>query len=311
MILTSDNLDKFLKEPKMDIGIGERYCFTKLPTTWGNVFIKREIFNPMADISFEIPDYVVYKKIPINILLQLQDFFKEVYDEYKSEVFAFIVKHRKTDEYKVVVPKQTVSSAHVSYETEIDNDYQLIANVHSHHTMGAFFSGTDDDDDKNNTSLSIVMANLDDILPEMVIRTWAYDKFIDVSPLDVFDFKPYMLYKEIEDIISVTLNSVYNKVINMAKFCKVDDNTFKEILKDVKLEYELDYRRMVDIHKIFNIKFDKLVYDKNAIKKDFKVFGIKQKPYNYGYNYDDYLLEDDIPPVPVKRNKKKEKIWRW
>lgn len=100
------------------------------------------VFEPMADQKIKI----LQKSYP------------------RLEWLAYLVgkvdhaEHRVTVE-DLVIPRQTVSAAQVnSVEYSWDEGLPIIGVIHSHHTMGAFFSGTDDAYINQNHDVSIVVS---------------------------------------------------------------------------------------------------------------------------------------------------------
>lgn len=289
--LTKENLYEFINSEKIDSAIDSKYFYFKIPANWGNVFIKSKIENPLGAGEFDVPEYKVYYKIPVSILLQLRDLFKDIYAKYKTEVFAFILENRETGKYIITVPEQTVTSSSVKYKPYIDNGYKLIANVHSHHDMGAFFSVTDDNDDRNDTSLSIVLADLDSFLPEMKIRTWAYNQFISISPLDVFYFEPYINNDNVlEKAINKFGDKLYDQLFKELVYQDLNQGAFKVIVdrcaQDIKESLfdnntvSYDYRTLIDQEAISKIKYSKVKFDEKKIKEE-KVNLSRTKYYGY------------------------------
>lgn len=102
--------------------------------------------------------------VPGEMFDQIKQFFLDVMDMGPStyEAQVFIVWNETSEEYRIVVPKQEVSAAAVRYDiadTLADDDV-IIVDIHSHNTMNAFFSGTDDRDDKKNPWISGVFGKL-------------------------------------------------------------------------------------------------------------------------------------------------------
>lgn len=113
-------------------------------------------------------------KIPIVMLHQVVAFFREVMATLKAgpEAMIHILWNPKTG-YRLSVPSQRVSKAAVSYDYDnlnaADGDI-IVVDIHSHNTMGAFFSGTDDRDDRTSICYSGVIGQLDKPTPAMKFR---------------------------------------------------------------------------------------------------------------------------------------------
>lgn len=123
------------------------------------------------------------KKIPLQMLEDIIEFFKQVmkmtgthgtgHGEY--EAMAHIVWNRTTESYRVAIPKQKVSKAAVSYNWDhVKADEEVILDIHSHNTMGAFFSGTDERDDATYVGISGVAGELNKVEPKLIWRFNAY-----------------------------------------------------------------------------------------------------------------------------------------
>ena len=104
-------------------------------------------------------------KIPYAILSQIITFFKSlVTEERKLEAMANIYWSFLDSKYYVHVPNQKVSATSVDTSLpEIDEEkFPLIMEVHSHNTMEAVFSSTDNRDERA-TRLYAVIGRLDKV----------------------------------------------------------------------------------------------------------------------------------------------------
>jgi len=82
----------------------------------------------------------------------------------------------------LVTPEQQAGSAHLSYEMPHD---QVLVDIHSHHGMAPFFSGTDDGDDTW-LGLSLVIGRLGSPFPSAVARINCYGHHTEVDVPDLF-----------------------------------------------------------------------------------------------------------------------------
>ena len=100
-------------------------------------------------------------KIPRELTRQIYTFFLEVYDRFKTESVIMIFYNKDTKEYKLRVPTQSVSSAHLtaSYDITIPG-FLSIGTCHSHAGFGAFHSSTDIDDEKDFDGIHITFGDL-------------------------------------------------------------------------------------------------------------------------------------------------------
>ncbi len=128
-------------------------------------------------------------KIPYSILSEILSFFKAYITENgELEALAFIYWSVEEEKYRVYVPKQTVSKASVdSSLPDIDEDkFILVMEIHSHNTMTARFSPTDDRDEKA-TRLYTVVGRMDKVFPDITTRASVGGKYIEVDPETVFE----------------------------------------------------------------------------------------------------------------------------
>jgi PRTRC genetic system protein A len=154
-----------------------RLAVDKLPDNYKTTRISQEI-------NF-LPD----GKIPIELFDQVVAFFKQVMEVKKSEVEAMIwICWDAESGYHLIVPDQRVSKASASYDwSSLPTGKTIVCDIHSHNTMGAFFSGTDNRDDQNNIGFSGVVGHLKSTNPQTVWRFNYRDKKIECELDDVFE----------------------------------------------------------------------------------------------------------------------------
>ena len=85
-------------------------------------------------------------------------------------------------EYRLRVPFQESTEGGVSYERLPGT----VLDIHSHGSMRAFFSGTDNADEQG-LRLYMVVGRLDTLLPEIEMRVGVYGYFSPVLTNEVFD----------------------------------------------------------------------------------------------------------------------------
>lgn len=146
----------------------------------------------------ETIDWLPAGKVPIALFMQIEDFFKKVMYEMDGqkltthgalEAMAHIVWNPATpDQYHIRIPTQKVSAASVKYEWDhLEEGDEIIVDIHSHNSMGAFFSGTDNNDDKCSTCYSGVIGKLNTKSPEYKFRFNDTDKKkIEIGLWDIF-----------------------------------------------------------------------------------------------------------------------------
>jgi PRTRC genetic system protein A len=131
-------------------------------------------------------------KIPIELFDQVVSFFKQVMEVKKSELEAMIwVCWDAENGYHLIVPEQRVSKASASYDwSSLPAGKTIVCDIHSHNTMGAFFSGTDNRDDQGNIGFSGVVGHLKSPNPQTVWRFNYKDKKFECDFDDIFALPP-------------------------------------------------------------------------------------------------------------------------
>ena len=142
----------------------------------------REFEDIRAEFKMALP------KIPAHIFSKVMGFFKSISDELHYEVLVHILYDTEEKEYIIKVPKQRISEASVNSETDepYPDRYIHVMDFHSHNTMPAVFSGTDNADEKE-TRLYAVAGKFDRTFPEITVRAGCAGKFIPLNPEDVFE----------------------------------------------------------------------------------------------------------------------------
>lgn len=113
-------------------------------------------------------------KIPMDFLRQIVTFFKEVMVLKRAEMEAHCWILWSPDKgYHISIPRQIVSKGSVEFsynKEDLPDDCIIVVDLHSHNTMGAYFSGTDDRNDAQGVYYSIVVGKLKDLNPEITCR---------------------------------------------------------------------------------------------------------------------------------------------
>jgi len=104
--------------------------------------------------SLDIP------KIPIGNFAKIAEFFNEICKASRGEAITLIYFNQKTRKFKFFIPYQLISPGSLNYLTESFKGYDLIGDIHSHGTMGAFHSGVDDHDEQYFDGIHITLGNV-------------------------------------------------------------------------------------------------------------------------------------------------------
>ena len=129
--------------------------------------------------------------IPMSLLSQVISFFRCYMNEREEfEAMAHILWDRELEEFEVYIPKQEVSKARIDadlrHDTLSEKRYLHYADIHSHNSMAAKFSATDDRDEKA-TRLYIVLGRLDQFFPEISVRMSCGGVFQPLDPAAVLE----------------------------------------------------------------------------------------------------------------------------
>ena len=132
-----------------------------------------------------------YGKIPVDLFREILAFFKSICDESKDEAYVQTFWDPEAQRYFNHVPKQRVSGASVHFDRDVDLEARcaLVLETHSHNTMGAFFSGTDNNDEKSDRFFGVV-GKLNQHSPEMLFSFVCGGKRVVVNRSDIFDEEP-------------------------------------------------------------------------------------------------------------------------
>lgn len=129
-------------------------------------------------------------KIPYNMLLQIVAFFRRVFIEKNgAEAVVQIFYNPEEKEFYLHIGEQGVSGggATMDRDAKLEVDHVLVADFHSHNSMGAFFSGTDNRDEKE-ARVYGVMGKFQNQWPEMKFRAGTGNgDWLELSPFDVFE----------------------------------------------------------------------------------------------------------------------------
>jgi PRTRC genetic system protein A len=131
-------------------------------------------------------------KVPAKMFLDILEWFRVVYQKYKTEVYVRIYWNKIRQEFFFWIPKQIISGALVEWDIEHDNfpsdkDNILVVQAHSHHTMTGRFSAVDDADHRNLESIHLVIGDIFKIYPTYQIRFALGNKKVDLNLEDVFE----------------------------------------------------------------------------------------------------------------------------
>jgi hypothetical protein len=243
--ITTDTVTSAPQDVPSIIRTAEHGCWEVYNGTWGSYL--RRTFDPDANAEvteehlkhFELKEGI--HKIPAELWAKWVRLCFHFVDKVTSSVEVSVRILRSESDpsvYRILVPKQKVSGASVrvdSFDESIDIDtgeeiatyppdgWIPVGSSHSHNTMSAFFSGTDDKYELGDPGIHLVIGSIK--IKEMKYTIAAsvvgsgrrflvsYDDLIDATPIPNADFHPKVL--EYVDYTSpvvtyVTKGGVYN-----------------------------------------------------------------------------------------------------
>lgn len=131
-------------------------------------------------------------KIPLALIGQLTAFFRSFMEENEEyEAMAQIYWDKEKQEFFAYVPKQSVSKMEIEADLREcpyndEERYLCYADIHSHNSMEAFFSATDDMDERG-TGLYFVVGELDGFFPSIEARISCGGSFVSIDPRTVIE----------------------------------------------------------------------------------------------------------------------------
>lgn len=178
----------FLKHLKLSGGrsVCAPISYHDLPKDVSKVIESRQIEKGDASVNF-LPS----GKVPSYFMDQIIEFFREVSKQGHAELEAHAwIMWNQEKGYYIYVPEQVVSKAAVKFEygDAVSPGNIFVVDIHSHNTMSAFYSGTDNNNDRMSINYSMVIGNLTSKTYSYVIRFNLYEQKIACTLQDVFDF---------------------------------------------------------------------------------------------------------------------------
>lgn len=125
-------------------------------------------------------------RLPFSLYQQAVVWFREVHRRWKTEAYLQVWWDPSREGYYVVVPVQDVSGGKVEHQGgQHDKSGELghihALDLHSHHTMGAFWSGVDDADERKSERLYGVVGKIDQVIPDSKWRVAVAGEFLDLG----------------------------------------------------------------------------------------------------------------------------------
>ncbi|MER2005837.1 MAG: hypothetical protein ABS939_00170 [Psychrobacillus sp.] len=157
---------------------------------WGDLLVKTNRVERVKEVeeqfNFHLP------KIPSQILAHILSFFEAYTKKGEYEVMLCVYWDKETETYFLDCPKQVVTKFHIdkqlnpAYGGRNSLRYIKVLEIHSHNTMRAYFSGTDDADEQQ-FGLYGVVGRLDKPGIEIVTRVKVNDNAFLIPFTDIFE----------------------------------------------------------------------------------------------------------------------------
>lgn len=158
-----------------------------------------------------------FPPLPFGLFAQVLAFFRHfMRDGRESEVMVYIYWDKEEQEYRIRVPMQKVGKASISViippdETFDADRYVHVADIHSHNSMPAYFSGIDDKDELA-TRAYVVVGGLNQTAPAIAARISVGGRFVIIDARQVVQI--------------ATLQADFHPVFNIQRFEYLDDTDF-------------------------------------------------------------------------------------
>lgn len=223
--------------------------------------------NPLLNnIDKTIAVYPFITKPHISLFVKIIEIFKYVYDKIKSEICVNVYYHKKNNTFHLNIEDQIVTGTRASYDYnenyEMNSDYIRYLQIHSHHTMGANFSGVDDKDE-NYTALCYygVVGKLNENSSfynvDSKFRIWNGIKFLEISFGDVFDLgivTPKLLETDLSRLNTIIAKSKLEEKKKLKEnankalipFPRFDDHYLENLLYNEKDESDISLENILN-----------------------------------------------------------------
>lgn len=199
------------------------------------------------------------RKLPLELIRKVTAWFKAVFLNYRSEAVGYLYYQPSTGEWQFVPPTQTATGASANYEEAPKLEgWQVVGTIHSHGSMSAFHSGTDDADEKNFDGVHITVGRCDGV-PEYSCSLVVQGKrevvdpsvLIDgMAPMDAVPAEWIAAMKLAKPTVPIGFQAELDKVYSAYYGGKTSERQYKLSLATLEkaiADEELEQRRLVAI----------------------------------------------------------------
>lgn len=271
----------------------------------GDFWIKAESFKTkmigMPKMSESFIQSTDIPKIPGKLFYGIIRFYRKIYETNKNEVMAQIWWDKEAQEFLVEVPEQEVAGASITYQRTggwyDDPNKVLILTSHSHHTMGAFYSATDNSDERGKHGIySFVFGNLmnkpdNTFTYKTVQRACCADALIPLQLQDIFDFSEENQFGF--DVPEEDYSKVKEKVYNYGAYANYGKS------KSKGYPYTGGQSTPSNVSKVQTRYYDEEPYE-------YDYYGGFRGYLNGGYSnsWDSSGIEDDVPTLGLSQSER-------
>jgi len=197
--------------------------YNVLKNDFATIYDKLEIDYNNSNLNKIDGDTIFKLNLPkpsIKYFIQIVEMFKYIYDKIKSELTVNLYYHKPSKKFHLEIMEQDVSpgASNYKYNSSIENNmnYVRFLQIHSHHSMNASFSGTDNDDEKNAIMcffgvIGKLNEHSDVFQVEKKFRLWTGIQFVEVGFMDIFDIQ--ISKSEIDSKNLIILNRIVDETL--------------------------------------------------------------------------------------------------
>ena len=193
-------------------------AFLAIKSRFGIVFdrtnlpYKNKGLHPLfddEDVVYSFQSFI--RKPDISVLQGILETFKYVCGKTNHELLTIVYYDTEEDRFITdIVRTQIITGGSVQYAynkaLEMNERFIKYLEIHSHHSMGASFSGTDNKDESNRTLYFCVLGKINPVTSNLYnidhkFRIWSGSRFIEIPIYEVFEThtEPVKLEPEVED----------------------------------------------------------------------------------------------------------------
>jgi PRTRC genetic system protein A len=184
------------------------------------IYIKKKLgimdsVSPVKNISIlesvQATAKMNIEKIPAIAVAKIANFFRAIQEQHGSEAIVILFYNEETKKYKLVPPSQKVTPGGIEYNRSIVIDgWTMIGDIHSHSSMSAFHSGTDQGDENSFDGLHITFGNMNCELISISASIVSNGNRVMIKPEEYM--KGIELKQDVDEVEKIPTRRVYKWV---------------------------------------------------------------------------------------------------